>query len=292
MHRSMKSTVAHHRPHLLKALEDRYSAAGPLSLQNLRGLWKRNAWYGTIVLARILKRSIDILGASVGLLVLSPVFLIVACAIGLHDRGPIFFVQKRVGQWGREFDFPKFRSMVCNAEALKEQLLSQNHHKDGVTFKINGDPRVTPIGRWLRKTSIDELPRLLRGTIDIEEQRAWVGFYRRVGRDVALAAEVMAQLDEVRREVAVLHCRADELPVAGWRNDIYVRERLTERFTLLHAPAPGAVAYTRARPSPSTATAASSSTPRPISGRCAIDSALATKAIRRPRRRQRRGRQA
>ena len=160
MHRSMKSTVALNRPHLLKALEDRYSAAGPWSWPHWRGLWKRNAWYGTMVLARILKRSIDILGASAGLLVLSPVFLMVACAIALHDRGPIFFVQKRVGQWGREFDFPKFRSMVCNAEALKERLRSQNHHKDGVTFKIKGDPRITPIGRWLRKTSIDELPQL------------------------------------------------------------------------------------------------------------------------------------
>lgn len=160
MHRSMKSTVAQHRPHLLKALEDRYSDAGPLSWKSLRGRWKRTAWYSTIVLARTLKRSIDILGASAGLLLLTPLFIMVALAIRMHDKGPVFFVQKRVGQWGREFDFPKFRSMVCNAEALKQQLLSQNQHKDGVTFKINGDPRITPIGRFIRKTSIDELPQL------------------------------------------------------------------------------------------------------------------------------------
>lgn len=156
----MKSTVANNRPHLLKALEERYADNGPLSWQSLRGRWKRIAWYGTITLARILKRTIDIAGAFFGLLLLSPLFVVVAMAIRTHDRGPIFFVQKRVGQWGREFDFPKFRSMVTHAEALKEELLSQNHHQDGVTFKIVHDPRITPIGRLLRKTSIDELPQL------------------------------------------------------------------------------------------------------------------------------------
>lgn len=160
MHRSMKSTVAHNRPHLLKALEDRYASTGPFNWQSLRGRWKRTAWYSAIMLARLLKRLIDILGASSGLLVLMPLLMLVAMAIWLYDRGPVFFVQKRVGQWGREFNFPKFRSMVNNAEELKAQLLAQNHHKDGVTFKILLDPRITPIGRFLRKTSIDELPQL------------------------------------------------------------------------------------------------------------------------------------
>ena len=160
MHRSMNSTVAHSRPDLLKALEQRYASNGPLNWQSLRGRWKRAAWFSAITFARLLKRLMDILGASTGLLLLSPLLVLVALAIWLHDRGPVFFVQKRVGQWGREFDFPKFRSMVNNAEALKAQLIAQNHHKEGVTFKIQRDPRVTPIGRWLRKTSIDELPQL------------------------------------------------------------------------------------------------------------------------------------
>lgn len=160
MHRSMKSTVAHRRPHLIKALEERYACAGPFNWQNLRGHWKRLAWFSTITLARALKRLIDILGASAGLLLLLPLFVLVAMAIWLHDRGPIFFVQKRVGQWGREFDFPKFRSMVNNAEELKAELMALNHHKEGVTFKIQHDPRITPVGRLLRKTSIDELPQL------------------------------------------------------------------------------------------------------------------------------------
>ena len=156
----MKSTVAHSRLDLLKALEQRYASNGPLNWQSLRGRWKRAAWFSAITFARLLKRLMDILGASTGLLLLSPLLVLVALAIWLHDRGPVFFVQKRVGQWGREFDFPKFRSMVNNAEALKAQLIAQNHHKEGVTFKIQRDPRVTPIGRWLRKTSIDELPQL------------------------------------------------------------------------------------------------------------------------------------
>jgi lipopolysaccharide/colanic/teichoic acid biosynthesis glycosyltransferase len=103
---------------------------------------------------------IDVLGSSVGLILLLPLFLCVALAIYIQDRGPIFFVQKRVGQWGREFNFPKFRSMVSNAEDLKAQLLTKNQHKNGITFKIASDPRVTPIGNFLRRTSIDELPQL------------------------------------------------------------------------------------------------------------------------------------
>ncbi len=152
--------VDNKRLHLIKALEERYAAAGPLTWKSLRCRWKRNAWYTTIMVARILKRSIDILGAGAALLIFLPLFALVALAIRLYDRGPIFFVQKRVGQWGREFDFPKFRSMVSNAEELKELLIAQNQHKNSVTFKIQRDPRITPIGRFLRKTSVDELPQL------------------------------------------------------------------------------------------------------------------------------------
>ena len=91
---------------------------------------------------------------------LAPVFACVALLIYLTDRGPIFFWQTRVGQWGREFPFPKFRSMVTNAEALKDKLLASNDHDNGITFKMKKDPRVTWIGRIIRKTSIDELPQL------------------------------------------------------------------------------------------------------------------------------------
>jgi lipopolysaccharide/colanic/teichoic acid biosynthesis glycosyltransferase len=80
--------------------------------------------------------------------------------IKLSGRGPVLFWQMRVGQWGREFAFPKFRSMVVNAEALKDTLLAENDHANGITFKIKRDPRVTRIGRVLRKLSLDELPQL------------------------------------------------------------------------------------------------------------------------------------
>ncbi|MGV0960714.1 MAG: sugar transferase [Limnohabitans sp.] len=118
------------------------------------------AWYMAIYLSTVFKRGIDIVGALVGLVVFSPVFIIVGLLIHAHDRGPVIFIQTRVGRWGREFDFPKFRSMVVNAEELKKALLSQNQHADGVTFKLKKDPRITPIGRFIRKTSIDELPQL------------------------------------------------------------------------------------------------------------------------------------
>ena len=94
------------------------------------------------------------------MLALSPLFLLVALAIKITDRGPVLYWQTRVGQWGREFPFPKFRSMVMNADKLKDELLEQSDHGDSVTFKMKKDPRVTWIGRIIRKLSIDELPQL------------------------------------------------------------------------------------------------------------------------------------
>jgi len=85
---------------------------------------------------------------------------IVAILIRLEDGGPALFWQTRVGQWGREFRFPKFRSMVTNAEEVRRQLAAANQHGDGITFKMKRDPRVTRIGAIIRKLSIDELPQL------------------------------------------------------------------------------------------------------------------------------------
>ena len=106
------------------------------------------------------KRLLDISVATTGLVALLPVFAIVAVLIKLSDGGPILFWQMRVGGGGKEFLFPKFRSMVVNAEQLKETLKEMNHHSSGVTFKMKRDPRVTWIGRVLRTFSIDELPQL------------------------------------------------------------------------------------------------------------------------------------
>lgn len=107
------------------------------------------------------KRGIDICVALLGLIILFPLLVIIAILIKLSDFGPIFFCQTRVGRGGAEFKCYKFRTMVVNAEELKSKLLEMNHHQEGVTFKIPRDPRTTPLGRWLRKSSIDELPQLL-----------------------------------------------------------------------------------------------------------------------------------
>ncbi len=95
--------------------------------------------------------------SAVVVVVLAPVFVLIALAIKLNSRGPVFFKQKRVGIRGRKFFLFKFRTMVVNAEALKHQLEAQNE-MDGPVFKMTNDPRVTRIGQFLRKTSLDELP--------------------------------------------------------------------------------------------------------------------------------------
>ena len=106
------------------------------------------------------KRMIDVLGAIAGLILLSPVFLVVFVLIKIEEGNqPVIFKQKRVGINGKEFYMYKFRSMVCNAEELKLQLLKQNE-ATGPVFKIKLDPRVTRVGKFIRKTSIDELPQL------------------------------------------------------------------------------------------------------------------------------------
>lgn len=106
------------------------------------------------------KRIFDILLSSFLLLLLWPLFLLIAIIIKLTSPGPCIFWQKRVGLAKKEFDFPKFRTMVVNAEQLKYELLSQNDHPNNMTFKMKSDPRVTKIGKILRKTSLDELPQL------------------------------------------------------------------------------------------------------------------------------------
>lgn len=107
------------------------------------------------------KRLIDILGAGFGLIILSPIFLIVAIAIKVEDsKGSVLFSQKRVGQYGKKFNMYKFRSMVSNAEELKAKLMEQNE-MSGPMFKMKHDPRITKVGKFIRKTSIDELPQLI-----------------------------------------------------------------------------------------------------------------------------------
>lgn len=106
------------------------------------------------------KRAIDIIGSLIGLILASPILLIVGILIKLESKGPIVFSQIRVGLKGKEFKMYKLRSMVVNAEELKKKLEEQNE-MSGPMFKIKDDPRITKVGKFIRKTSIDELAQLI-----------------------------------------------------------------------------------------------------------------------------------
>lgn len=112
------------------------------------------------ILYEVSKRVLDVIASFLGLVILSPILLIVAILIKLESKGPAIFAQSRIGLSGKEFKMYKFRSMVQNAEELKEKLAKQNE-MSGPMFKIKNDPRVTKVGKFIRKTSIDELPQLL-----------------------------------------------------------------------------------------------------------------------------------
>lgn len=107
-----------------------------------------------------LKRLFDFVVSFVAMLILMPLFVIISILIKLDSRGAVFYIQKRMGYKGKTFKFYKFRSMVRNADKLKEQLLAKNEVKDGIIFKIKKDPRITHIGYFLRKYSLDELPQI------------------------------------------------------------------------------------------------------------------------------------
>ena len=119
--------------------------------------------------ARVVKRAIDIAGSLLGLLLLSPLFVLVAVLVKLTSRGPIFFAQDRCGLGGRVFRFYKFRTMCADAETRKAELAHLNE-MEGPAFKLKRDPRITRFGWLLRKLSIDELPQLwnvLRGDMSL-----------------------------------------------------------------------------------------------------------------------------
>ncbi len=156
-------TEGRQRIALMEELYRKYggAAGGPAGLIRQIRFWrKKYAWMIVVGGAKLLKRIIDVVASGFLMLCLWPIFLVVALCIKLTDGGPVLFWQTRIGLWGREFPFPKFRSMVVNAEALKDELLEQSDHEDSVTFKMKKDPRITWIGRIIRKLSIDELPQL------------------------------------------------------------------------------------------------------------------------------------
>ncbi|MBW2015577.1 MAG: sugar transferase [Deltaproteobacteria bacterium] len=118
----------------------------------------------------MIKRILDITLSSLLLILSAPLFLVVSAAIKLTDGGPVLFKQTRIGKGGRPFVLYKFRSMVINADRMKNSLEEHNHHGNCVTFKMKRDPRVTLVGSIIRKLSMDELPQLwnvLRGEMSL-----------------------------------------------------------------------------------------------------------------------------
>jgi exopolysaccharide biosynthesis polyprenyl glycosylphosphotransferase len=147
----------------------RMERARPLGVHGLRDGYIHYQSVNSKPTEMALKRGFDILSSGLALWVLAPMLVVVAMLVKLTSRGPVLFRQTRVGLHGRPFRMLKFRTMVENAEALKAQLASVNE-MDGPVFKMKKDPRITPIGRFLRKFSIDELPQLinvLRGDMSV-----------------------------------------------------------------------------------------------------------------------------
>ncbi|OOM80336.1 sugar transferase [Clostridium sp. BL-8] len=180
-----------------------------------------NSW----ILYDFVKRIMDVICSAIGLIILSPIFLIVAILIKAESSGSSIFSQERVGKDGKSFKMYKFRSMITNAEELKDKLKEKNE-MSGPMFKLKDDPRVTKVGKFIRKTSIDELPQLfniLKGDMSL------------VGPRPSLPKEVMCFEDWMLKRLKVkpgLTCywqvsgRSD-IDFEDWmRLDIkYVRER-------------------------------------------------------------------
>lgn len=134
-------------------LSTKKTASQPLAARIVR-------WWNTQSVVTF-KRAFDLIAVVPALLLLSPLFLLMALAIKLEDGGPVLYWQKRVGLNGRVFAFPKFRSMRTDSDVVRQQLEHQNQHGNSLTFKMKNDPRITRVGKLLRRTSMDELPQLL-----------------------------------------------------------------------------------------------------------------------------------
>ena len=144
-----------------KLLVERYARIGRLAFRKtLRLYCKRTLWVAVVRTTYLVKRLFDIVVSAIVLLLLSPLFVVFAIAIHRDSPGPVFFRQTRVGRWGKLFSMWKFRSMYIDAEARKNELALSNEMDGGVLFKMKEDPRITKVGKFIRKASIDELPQL------------------------------------------------------------------------------------------------------------------------------------
>jgi exopolysaccharide biosynthesis polyprenyl glycosylphosphotransferase len=160
-----------------------------------------------------LKRALDFSVSSILLLMLAPLFLVIAVIIKIQSPGPVFFLQERIGQNQRRFKMFKFRSMVANAEQLRKTLEDKNE-ADGPVFKIRQDPRITPFGRFIRIHSIDELPQLIN---------VWRGEMSLVGPRPPIGSEVDQYAWEQRRRLSVKPGMTGLWQVSG-RSDVSFRQ--------------------------------------------------------------------
>ncbi len=153
----MNESVYQARRELFKTLDLPVSKA---DIKRLR--WRQRSrllvWEWALSSLLVIKRIMDVVCSLMAIFMLIPLFVVVSVLIVLEDGWPVLYVQQRVGINGRVFNFYKFRSMRRGADRLKEQLMAQNESSDGVIFKMKKDPRVTRIGRILRRFSIDEAP--------------------------------------------------------------------------------------------------------------------------------------
>jgi exopolysaccharide biosynthesis polyprenyl glycosylphosphotransferase len=178
---------------------------------------------------RLVKQGLDQLGAVLAILALSPVLLVIALAVRLDSPGPVLFRQVRVGRGGREFRMLKFRTMVADAEAQRAALLDRNQNADGLLFKIADDPRVTTVGRLLRRFSLDELPQLFNVV---------GGQMSLVGPRPPLPDEVALYDDSVRRRLLVKPGLTGLWQVSGrsdltWEESVRLDLRYVENWSLL-----------------------------------------------------------
>lgn len=173
-------------------------------------------WEMTIKMSYVLKRTVDIIAAIALIFVLSPVFVITVIAIKLDSAGAVIFKQQRVGKDGRHFDFFKFRSMKINSALSDADRKAMNESKDGVIFKMKRDPRITRVGRVIRKFSIDELPQLFN---------VLIGDMSLVGPRPPLPKEVAQYTLEERKRLHVIPGITCIWQVSG-RSDIPFRQQV------------------------------------------------------------------
>lgn len=211
----MNPNVYSARQELLKQLDLPMSKADVKRFQRKQRM-KLLIWELSMGSLFFVKRVVDVVASGLGMLVLSPVFIGLIVAIILEDGWPVFYSQNRVGQNGRVFRFYKFRSMVRNADKIKEQLKEQNESGDGVIFKMKHDPRVTKIGRFIRRYSLDELPQLFN---------VFIGDMSLVGPRPPIPLEVAEYTLEERKRLHVKPGITCIWQVSG-RSDIPFKEQV------------------------------------------------------------------